>query len=439
MNERTPRRIDSPKVQARLRRRHRAERRFRLYGRVSVIFAIIALAWLLISVGASGLSAFTSYSVQLNLTVETQTDIGRVNAGEEGPTSRSDIIQQSVLNALRQSIPHIDERDDRDRALGLISMQEVHFQLNEKMDQSDERESFSTTLTVPLSDIADQTLKGHINRQSPEAQRPISNEQLVWLDRLRAEGLIERRFNARLLTRPDSRDPERAGIASALIGSVMILMLAAVIALPIGIGSAIYLEEFAPESGLGQRVTGGLEIMINNLAAIPSIVFGLLGLAVFINFMGLARSIPLVGGLVLALRMFPVLIIAARAALQAVPSTIVDGALALGATRSQAVFGQKVPIAAPGILTGAILALAQALGETAPLLMIGMVAFVTTVPTELTDPATALPVQIFIWSDSAERAWLEKTSAAIILLLMFLLLMNGLAIALRARLQKRLL
>jgi phosphate transport system permease protein len=213
----------------------------------------------------------------------------------------------------------------------------------------------------------------------------------------------------------------------------MILTVAFVLAFPIGVGAAVYLDEFAPKN----KFTDFIEININNLAAVPSIVFGLLGLAVFLNFFGMPRSIPLVGGMVLALRVFPTIIISTRAALQSVPPSMVDGALSLGASHTQAVFHQKVPLAAPGILTGSIIGMAQALGETAPLLMIGMVAFVTEVPTSFTEPATALPVQIFLWSDSAERAWSERTSAAILVLLVVLIIMNGLAIWLRSRLEKR--
>jgi phosphate transport system permease protein len=217
----------------------------------------------------------------------------------------------------------------------------------------------------------------------------------------------------------------------------MVVLIAGGLALPIGIGAAIYLDGFAPQTGWGGRLTRLLEVNINNLAAVPPIVFGLLGLAVFINFFGLSRSIPLVGGLVLALRMFPTIVIASRAALQSVPESLTDSALSLGASRMQAIFNHRVPLATPGILTGSIIGMAQALGETAPLLMIGMVAFVTSVPASPTDPATALPVQIFLWSGSAEAAWAERTSAAIIVLLVILMLINGVAILLRERLQRR--
>ena len=291
----------------------------------------------------------------------------------------------------------------------------------------------TVTVTVPASDQIDQLLKGYIKRDTDESRRKVSNQQITWADTLKDRGVIKKKFNKILFMNPDSRDPELAGIASAVVGSVMILVVAFVLAFPIGVGSAIYLDEFAPKN----KFTDFIEININNLAAVPSIVFGLLGLAVFLNFMGMPRSIPLVGGMVLALRVFPTITIATRSALQGVSPSIVDGALSLGASHTQAVFQQKLPLAAPGILTGSIIGMAQALGETAPLLMIGMVAFVTEVPNSVTEPATALPVQIFLWSDSAERAWAERTSAAIIVLLVVLITMNGFAIWLRNRLEQR--
>jgi phosphate transport system permease protein len=289
------------------------------------------------------------------------------------------------------------------------------------------------SVIVPTSDHVDQLLKGYIDRNLPQKRRKISDKQIIWVDELTSTGEIQSYFNWAFFTSTDSRDPELAGIASAFMGSLMALLVAFVVSVPIGVGAAVYLQEFATKN----RFTDFVEININNLAAVPSIVFGLLGLAVFLNFFGMPRSAPLVGGLVLALMTLPTVIIATRAALRAVSPSIVDGALSLGASHSQAIFHHKVPLAAPGILTGSIIGMAQALGETAPLLMIGMVAFVTTMPTDFTEPASALPVQIFLWSDSAERAWAERTSAAIIVLLTVLITMNGVAIFLRSRLERR--
>lgn len=448
MRQPRPRTMNSSQVRARLRRRQAAERRFHFYGRAAILFAVASLAWLVLSILASGYSAFSTYWIKLEIepAVPAVPAVPASAAEERLPTD-IDIeeatknavdLRDLILSGLIRSLPDVVDPQTHREALALISSAETYSALRDRLSESPDLLAQPLTVFVPVSDSVDQTLKGRIDRSLPADRRSVSDRQIRWIDRLAEQDRIVRRFNLFLFMRPDSRDPERAGIASAIVGSAMILVLAALLALPIGLGSAIYLEEFAPKTGVGRQVTRGLEIMINNLAAIPSIVFGLLGLAVFINFFGFARSIPLVGGMVLALRMFPTLIIASRAALQSVPSSIVDGALSLGATRSQAVFGQKVPLAAPGMLTGFIIALAQALGETAPLLMIGMVAFVTTVPDSFTDPATALPVQIFIWSDSPERAWVERTSTAILLLLLFLLLFNGLAIWLRGRLQKRL-
>jgi phosphate transport system permease protein len=268
---------------------------------------------------------------------------------------------------------------------------------------------------------------------TPEANRRASDRTVAYLERLKAEGRIERRFNWRFLTSGDSREPELAGILGALVGSALTLAVTLVLCVPIGVLAAIYLEEFAPKN----RFTDVIEININNLAAVPSIVFGLLGLAVFLNFFGLPRSAPLVGGFVLALLVLPTIIIAARAALRAVPPSIKEAALGVGASRQQAIFHHVLPLAMPGILTGTIIGMAHALGETAPLLLIGMVAFIVDVPEGITDAATVLPVQIYLWSDLPEAAFQAKTAGAIIVLLIFLFLMNGAAIWLRRKFEKR--
>ncbi|MFN7179202.1 phosphate ABC transporter permease PstA [Hyphomonas sp.] len=268
---------------------------------------------------------------------------------------------------------------------------------------------------------------------SSESERTISDRQIAWVLALKEMGRIERVPRTTLLTNSDSTYPELAGGLSAIVGSLWTMLITALVAMPIGILAAVYLEEFAPRN----RVTEFIEVNINNLAAVPSIVFGLLGAALYLNFLGMPRSAPLVGGLVLALMTFPVVIIAARAALKAVPPSVRAGALAVGASQMQTVFHHVVPLAAPGILTGAILGMARALGETAPLLLIGMVAFVGDVPTGPTDESTVMPVLIFSWSNNAERAWEPLTSAMIIILLAFLLLMNGLVVFLRRKYERR--
>jgi phosphate transport system permease protein len=268
---------------------------------------------------------------------------------------------------------------------------------------------------------------------TPEAGRRITDREVSWLERLKQNGLIERSFNWAFFTSGDSREPELAGIRGALVGSALTLLVTLVLCLPIGVAAAIYLEEFAPKN----RLTELIEVNINNLAAVPSIVFGLLGLAVFLNFFGLPRSAPLVGGLVLALLVLPTIIIASRAALKAVPPSIKEAALGVGASHQQAIFHHVLPLAMPGVMTGTIIGMAHALGETAPLLMIGMVAFIVEPARGITDAATVLPVQIYLWSDLPEIAFQAKTAAAIIVLLVFLFVMNCTEIYLRKRFERR--
>jgi phosphate transport system permease protein len=286
---------------------------------------------------------------------------------------------------------------------------------------------------VLASDRLDQLLKGRIERNVPESDRPLTDAQLAWADALEADGVLALRFNTGFFTQGDSREPEQAGVRGALMGSVYTLLVTLGLSFPIGVAAAVYLEEFARRN----RWTDLIEVNINNLAAVPSIVFGLLGLALFLNFFGMPRSAPLVGGLVLTLLTLPTIIIASRAALKAVPPSIREAALGMGASRIQMVQHHVLPLAMPGMLTGTIIGMARALGETAPLLMIGMVAFIVDVPGGFTDPATVLPVQVFLWADSAERAFLERTSAAIIVLLAFLALMNAAAVILRNRFERR--
>jgi phosphate transport system permease protein len=276
-------------------------------------------------------------------------------------------------------------------------------------------------------------LKGQVAVDSPESDRRVKDQQVAWLDRLKEEGRTESRFNTTFFTEGDSREPELAGIRAALYGSFFTLLVTFFLAFPVGVFAAVYLEEFAPRN----RLTDLIEININNLAAVPSIVFGLLGLAVFINFFDLPRSAPLVGGIVLSLMTLPTIIITSRAAIQAVSPSIREAALGVGASKLQTVFHHVLPVAMPGIMTGSIIGMAQALGESAPLLMIGMVAFIMDVPGGITDPSTVLPVQIFLWADSPERGFTEKTSAAIMVLMGFLILMNALAVFLRRRFESK--
>jgi phosphate transport system permease protein len=284
-----------------------------------------------------------------------------------------------------------------------------------------------------VDDNVDSLLKEKVSRDASEEERRLSDQQLAWIDALVEDGALSLRFNREFFSNGDSRDPEQSGIRGALTGSLLTLLITLVLSFPIGVAAAVYLEEFAPRN----RITDIIEVNINNLAAVPSIVFGLLGLAVFIIFFGLPRSAPLVGGFVLTLLTLPTIIIASRAALKAVPPSIREAALGMGASRIQTVAHHVLPLALPGMLTGTIIGMARALGETAPLLMIGMVAFIVDVPQGVFDSATALPVQVFLWSDMPERGFVERTSGAIIVLLAVLLLMNATAVILRNKFEKR--
>jgi phosphate transport system permease protein len=282
------------------------------------------------------------------------------------------------------------------------------------------------TLWVPADDDVDTYIKLGNNPR-------LSADQVGWIETLRTEGRLEKHFNTAFFSAGDSREPELAGVWGAVLGSLYTLAVTLMLSFPIGVATAIYLEEFAPRN----RWTDLIEVNINNLAAVPSIVFGLLGLAVFLNVLGLPRSAPLVGGLVLTLMTLPTIIIASRAALQAVPPSIREAALGVGASKMQMILHHVLPLSLPGMLTGTIIGMARALGETAPLLMIGMVAFIVDIPRGFTDPATVLPVQIYLWADSPERAFVERTSAATLALLIFLIVMNGLAIVLRKKFERR--
>ena len=307
------------------------------------------------------------------------------------------------------------------------------FELQRRIEAAPALVGQRETVTMLASADVDQFLKGHIRRDLPESDRPLTDAQIAWIDALRDDGTLALRFNSGFFTHGDSREPEQAGVWGAVVGSFYTLVVTLLLSFPIAVAAAVYLEEFAPRN----RWTDIIEVNINNLAAVPSIVFGLLGLAVFLNFFGLPRSAPLVGGLVLTLLTLPTIIIASRAALKAVPPSIREAALGMGASRIQTVMHHVLPLAMPGMLTGTIIGMARALGETAPLLMIGMIAFIVDVPARLTDPGTVLPVQIFLWADSPERAFQERTSAAILVLLLFLVVMNAAAVFLRNRFERR--
>jgi phosphate transport system permease protein len=414
----------------RLRRRYAAERRFRLYGIAAIGIALGMLAVLLGSILTRGYTAFRQHDVVLTIHFDPQ---AIDPAGTRDPAVLGGANYQALAReALRRRFPEAVSRSDR-RALNDLLSVGAGYELRSMVLADPGLIGTSRAVRLPLSDDADQLLKGGIRRDVGETERRIDDRQIAWIDALQADGAIVSGFNWRLLGNGDSREPELAGIRAAAIGSALTLLITLVLAVPVGVSAAVYLEEFAPRN----RWTDLIEVNINNLAAVPSIVFGLLGLAVFLNLFGMPRSAPVVGGVVLALMSLPTIIITTRAALKAVPPSIREAALGIGASRLQVVGQHVLPLAMPGVLTGTIIAMAQALGETAPLLMIGMVAFIVDIPGSFTDAATVLPVTIFMWADSPERAFVERTSAAILVLLAFLIAMNALAIVLRKKFERR--
>jgi phosphate transport system permease protein len=425
----TPRRpIDI--VKAGLARRHAEERRFRFYGRLAIGAGLLFLTLLFTSIVANGYSAFVQSYIQIevNLDATVLDPQGNGDPAQLQTANYGGLIKQ----AMRDAFPDVSGRRDK-RALYALVSSGADYDLRNLVLADPGLVGSRQTLWVPADDDIDMFLKGHINREMPESDRRVKDNQVAWLDQLAAQGRIEKRFNSTFFTAGDSRDPELAGIRGAAMGSFLTLIVTLALSFPIGVAAAVYLEEFAPRN----RWTDLIEVNINNLAAVPSIVFGLLGLAVFINLFGIPRSAPLVGGLVLTLMTLPTIIIASRAALKSVPPSIREAALGVGASPMQTILYHVLPLAMPGMLTGTIIGMAQALGESAPLLMIGMVAFIVDVPGSVFDPATVLPVQIFLWADSPERAFVERTSAAIMVLLAFLVFMNALAVVLRKRFERR--
>jgi phosphate transport system permease protein len=417
-------------VNAGLARRHAAERRFRGYGLIAISLGLAFVVLMFANIIGKGYPAFWQTYVQVPITFDpTVID----PQGNRDPKAIENADYAALVRAgMRQMFPNVQGRLELRALYGLVSSDAAH-ELRSRVLQTPALIGASQEIWLLASAPVDTLIKGNIDRTLDETERPIKDHQIEWVDKLLATGKIEKQFNTILFSSGDSREPEQAGIRGALMGSFYTLLVTFLLSFPIGVATAVYLEEFAPKN----RWTDLIEVNINNLAAVPSIVFGLLGLAVFINFFGLPRSAPLVGGLVLSLMTLPVIIIAGRAALTSVPPSIREAALGMGASKLQMVGHHVLPLAMPGMLTGSIIGMARALGESAPLLMIGMVAFIVDVPKSFMDPATVLPVQIYLWSDLPERAFVERTSAAIMVLLAFMILMNGLAILLRKRFERR--
>ena len=417
-------RSHSDTIKASLKRRNAAERRFRFYGVLAIGFAVACLGILFFTILSKGISAFQQTYIQVDIHFDSQ---------QIDPDNLSDADYQGIVKkSLRGLFPEVRSRRAKRDLYKLVSSG-ASYELLDLVKSNPEIIGKTVPVWVTADDDVDMFIKGFIRRDLPENERRISNKELLWLDKLTSEQRIKKVFNTTFFSAGDSREPELAGVWGAAVGSFFTLLVTVILAFPLGVAGAIYLEEFAPKN----RLTDVIEVNINNLAAVPSIVFGLLGLAIFLNFLGMPRSAPLVGGVVLALMTLPTIIIAARAALKSVPQSIREAAVGLGASRNQVVFHHVLPLAMPGVLTGTIIGMARALGETAPLLMIGMVAFIVDIPGGITDPATALPVQIYLWADSPERAFVERTSAAVIVLLGFLITMNVLAAVLRKKFERQ--
>ncbi len=414
------------------RSRKRVETRLKFYGLASICFSLLMLATLLISIGLNGYTALQQAYFKISIPVDTSEF-----TSEDGNILKNKINlydwDGTVNRSFNKLFPEVKSRDDRKKLFSIISSNSGYDFKEIVKKRSLDKGKTVLTVWLSLSDDADQYLKGRLSKDIPEKDRRISNQEIKWVDSLVERKIAQLKFNKTFFTAADSREPESAGILGAVVGSALTLTITILFALPLAVMSSIYLEYFAKPG----KITDFIEVNINNLAAVPSIVFGLLGLSVFLSTFGLPRSAPLVGGLVLGLMTLPTIIIATRASIRSIPPSIREAALGLGASKMQAAMHHVLPLATPGILTGTIIGMAQALGETAPLLMIGMVAFIIDVPSSFTSSATAMPVQIFMWSDSAERAFYERSSLAILFLVGFLIIMNLIAVVLRKKFEKR--
>ena len=416
------------KIKESLAKRNRSERHFQWFGKLGVILGLAAVVLLFVDIISKGSGAFRATYIQLEIEYDPEViGILDVNDTEEFIFAN---WQNLAKKSLRDLFPEVTKRGEKRKLNNLVS-EGAGFDFRDQLTQRPSLWGTKETLWILADDDIDTYYKSWLD-DNPFSAR-LTSEQIKWIDQLHSKGLITLKFNTKFFERGDSREPEQAGIKGALIGSFFTLVLTLLMSFPMGVTAAIYLEEFAPKN----KWTDLIEVNINNLAAVPSIIFGLLGLAIFINFFGIPRSIPVLGAIVLALMTLPTIIITSRAAIKSVPPSIREAALGVGASKFQTTLHHVLPLSLPGMLTGAIIGMARALGETAPLLMIGMVAFIVDIPGGFTDPATVLPVQIFLWIDSPERAFVEKTSAAIIILLSFLMVMNFVAVYLRKRLERR--
>jgi phosphate transport system permease protein len=417
-----------------LKQRHKKEKRFKRLGLLAVLFGFMLVVILISDITIKALPAFNQHWVKLDITYKKEW------LGLESPTNEAAFAEQlktaNYRKVLKNSVYQMFSTGEKlsrseKRQLTKLFSTNAEFTIKDMLIAAPEQFDKKVNVWIRLDDDVDSYLKEGFSQG--EAGLRVSKQQAIWLEKLVTENRVDNRINLSFFTASDSREPELAGIKGALAGTLLTMLVTLLLSFPLGVAGALYLEEFAPNN----RWTDLIEININNLAAVPSIVFGLLGLAVIINLFELPRSAPLVGGIVLTLMTLPTIIIASRAAIKAVPPSLREAALGLGASKMQVTFSHVLPQAMPGIITGAIIGVAQALGETAPLLMIGMVAFIVDVPTSIVDSATVLPVQIFLWADSPERAFLAKTSAAILVLLALLLVINITATVLRSKFENK--
>lgn len=423
--ERLPTDWTSPAMQVRIARRYRKERNFRRLGAAALLVAALFLAFLLVTIVQGGWSGFLRTEVRLDVRFDAAV-LGVDAAAVRGPDGARVLAGADYVGLMqheaRQLGPAADTLSDA-----------AWLELRRRLAADPALIGTTQSLWVPVRSPIDLLAKGRFDLSAPADARGVSDEDIADWRALDRQGRLRTTFNTIFLTSADSTEPELAGIGGAALGTLLTLLVTIAIAFPLGVLSAVWLEEFAPRG----RLADVIELSINNLAAVPSIIFGLLGLAFFLNIAGLPRSSPLVGGITLALMIMPVIVIAARVAIKAVPPSIRDAALGIGASPLQVVFQHVLPLALPGIMTGTIIGIARALGETAPLLLIGMRAFVTDVPLGIAGSATVLPMQVFLWSDDVQRGFVEKTSAAILVLLVILIAMNSLAIYLRNRFERR--
>ena len=411
------------------KKRSAADRRFKTYGLIATLMGMAILFFLLFTIFSKGYSSFQKTVIELDVTFDQE--ILKITPNATYAEQVEAKFFKVKKNAIANALPDLSKKDIK--LMKKMFSINVDKEIKEYFLQNPNILNTTQKLLVTAHSDVDQMLKGNAKRNIEEKKRKLNDRQLEFFDEFVFTGRLKSKFNNFFFTNADSRHPELAGIAGSFVGSLFTLITVFLLAFPIGIGASIYLEEFAPKN----KFTELIEVNIANLAAVPSIVFGLLGLGILLNVFGFPRSTPLVGGTVLALMTLPTIIIACRASLKAVPPSIKEGALAMGASKMQAVFHHQVPLALPGTLTGTIIGLAQALGETAPLIMIGMIAFIPNIPTGFTEPSAALPVQIYLWVESAERGFQEKTAAAIMMILIFLFLMNAIAVFLRSRFERK--